>query len=239
MQMTRKLKILRVPKLSDQISDFFISEIENGSLQPGDLLPSEAELSDQFKVSRTVIREALGRLKYDGLLESSQGSRSKVAEDSANRVFRMNRLEASNLSEISFLYEFRSILESEAAALAAKRRTDGDLKEMQRIIEVLNQASAERHDGTAENVNFHKKITDASKNPYLSDFMKFLGSKIRDLVQADRDSSQQVGLPPEVQKEHIAIFESISQKDSEKAREAVKTHLLNAAKRRGLPIKIT
>ncbi len=237
--MIRKLKILRVPKLSDQISDFFISEIENGTLQPGDLLPSEAELSEQFKVSRTVIREALGRLKYDGLLESSQGSRSKVAEDSANRVFRMNRLEASNMAEIGFLYEFRSILESEAAALAAKRRTDGDLKEMKRIIEVLNRASAERHDGTAANVNFHKKITDASKNPYLSDFMKFLGSKIRDLVQADRDSSQQVGLPPEVQKEHIAIFESISRKDSEKARESVKIHLHNAAKRRGLPIKVT
>lgn len=237
--MNRKLKILRVPKLSDQISDFFISEIENGTLQPGDLLPSEAELSDQFKVSRTVIREALGRLKYDGLLESSQGSRSKVAENSANRVFRMNRLEASNLTEIGFLYEFRSILESEAAALAAKRRTEGDLKEMKRIIEVLNQASAEGHDGTVENVNFHKKITDASKNPYLSDFMKFLGSKIHDLVQADRDSSKQVGLPPEVQKEHIAIFESISLKNSEKAREAVKTHLHNAAKRRGLPIKVT
>lgn len=226
---------MRVPKLSDQIADFLISEIESGAIKKGELLPSEAELSEQFKVSRTVIREALGRLKYDGLLESSQGSRSKVGTDSAKRVFRMNRLEANNLGEIGFLYEFRAILESEAAALAAKRRTDEDLEEMKQLIELLNQASAERRDGTSENVDFHTTVTNASKNPYLSDFMNFLGNKIRDLVQADRDNSKQAGLPPAVQKEHIAIFEAIVRMDPEKAREAVNTHLQNAAKRRGLP----
>jgi GntR family transcriptional repressor for pyruvate dehydrogenase complex len=226
---------MRAPKLSDQIADFLIAEIESETVHPGELLPSEAELSDQFNVSRTVIREALGRLKYDGLLESSQGSRSKVASDSAKRVFRMNRLEANNLDEIGFLYEFRAILESEAAALAAKRRTSEDLEDMKRLIETLNQASNAHRDGTAENVDFHKTVTTASKNPYLTDFMKFLGNKIRDLVQADRDSSKQAGLPPEVQKEHIAIFEAIAQMDPDKAREAVKTHLRNAAIRRGLP----
>lgn len=236
MKLSRKPKIVRVPKLSDQISDFLISEIESGTLKAGELLPSEAELSEQFNVSRTVIREALGRLKYDGLLESSQGSRSKVAADGSKRVFRMNQLEANNLGEIGFLYEFRAILESEAAALAAKRRTDEDLDEMEKLIAVLNRASEEHHDGTNENVNFHKRVTDASKNPYLYDFMEFLWSKIHDLVQADRDSSKQIGLPPEVQKEHIAIFEAISRKEPEEARKAVKTHIQNAAKRRGLNI---
>ena len=235
MKLTRRPKIMRAPKLSDQISDFLISEIENGIIKPGDLLPSEAELSDQFNVSRTVIREALGRLKYDGLLESSQGSRSRVVTDSAIRVFRMNRLEANNLDEIGSLYEFRAILESEAAALAAKRRTDEDLKDMEELIEALNRASREQRDGTEENVGFHKKITQASKNLYLVDFMKFLGHKIRDLVQADRDSSGQAGLPPEVQKEHIDIFNAIKGKDPQKAREAVKNHLKNAAGRRGIP----
>jgi GntR family transcriptional regulator, transcriptional repressor for pyruvate dehydrogenase complex len=236
MKLSRKPNIVRVPKLSDQISDFLISEIDSGTLKAGEFLPSEAELSEQFNVSRTVIREALGRLKYDGLLESSQGSRSKVAADGSKRVFRMNQLEANNLGEIGFLYEFRAILESEAAALAAKRRTDEDLDEMKKLIAILNRASEEHYDGTNENVNFHKRVTEASKNPYLFDFMEFLGSKIRDLVQADRDSSKQIGLPPEVQEEHIAIFEAISQKEPEEARKAVKTHIQNAAKRRGLNI---
>ena len=236
MKLIRKPKIVRAPKLSDQISEFLISEIEAGTVQLGELLPSEADLADQFQVSRTVIREALGRLKYDGILESSQGSRSKVSKDSAKQVFRMNRLKAKNLDEVRLLYEFRSILESEAAALAATRRTDEDLDDMKRLIKVLNTAYDQRLDGTRENVEFHKKVTDASKNPYLSDFMNFLSSKIRDLVQADRDSSKQTGLPLEVQKEHIAIFEAITKKDPEKARAAVKTHINNAAKRRGMPV---
>ena len=236
MKLLRKLKIVRAPKLSEQISDFLISEIEGGTFQPGELLPSEADLADQFQVSRTVIREALGRLKYDGLLESSQGSRSRVSDDSGKQVFRMNRLKANNLNEVGLLYEFRSILESEAAALAARRRTDDDLKEMKQLIKALDEAHDQQLDGTNENVEFHKKVTDASKNPYLSDFMNFLSNKIRDLVQADRDSSKQAGLPLEVQKEHIAIFEAITRKDPEKAREAIKTHLHNAARRRGMPV---
>lgn len=232
----KKPEIIRVPKLSDQVADFIISEIEKGTFKPGELLPSEAELSNQFEVSRTVIREALGRLKYNGILESTQGSRSKVAEEGSTRVFLMNHLEASNLEEIGYLYEFRAILESEAAALAAKRRTKKDLQKLERLIEALNKAKAEGQDGTIENVEFHKAVTNSSKNHFLSGFMNFFGNKIRDMVQADRNHSKVVGLPSEVQDEHINIFEAIVHKDPDKAREAVLNHLKNAAKRRGANI---
>jgi GntR family transcriptional repressor for pyruvate dehydrogenase complex len=236
MKFMKKPEILRVPNLTDQIADFLISEIEKGAFKPGEVLPSEAELSKQFDVSRTVIREAMGRLKYDGILESSQGSRSKVVEESAVRVFRMSRLEANNLNEIGYLYEFRAILESQAAALAAKRRKNKDLNRIKRLIDAMEKSMTEGLDATIENVEFHKAVTRASKNPFLSDFMNFLGNKIRDLVQADRNHSKVVGLPKEVQKEHIIIFEAISKQDANRAREAVMTHLKNAANRRGLTI---
>ena len=236
MKFTKIPKIQQLPKLSDQVSDFLISEIEKGAFRPGELLPSEAELSKLFNVSRTVIREALGRLKYDGLLESSRGSKSKVAADSAKRAFRMNRLDDNNLIEIVYLYEFRAILESEAAALAANRRTEDDLKYMKSLIEAMNKACQDAYDATMENVKFHKAVTKASKNPFLSDFMNFLGDKIIDLVQADRDFSQHVGLPLEVQNEHIILFEAISQQKPDKARKAVLMHLINAVERRGATI---
>ena len=236
MKYLRKPKILRAPKLSDQVADFLISEIEIGAFKLGELLPSEAELSEQFKVSRTVIREALGRLKYDGLLESNQGSKSKVAAKSAKRAFRMKKLDANNFLEIGYLYEFRAILESEAAALAAKRRTEDNLDNLKNLIEVMNQACQDAFDATNENVEFHKAVTKASKNPFLSDFMNFLGNRILDLVQADRDLSQHMGLPLEVQNEHITIFKAIKQQKPDKAREAVLMHIKNAAKRRGLSI---
>jgi len=236
MKNIRAPKILRAPKLSDQVADFLISEIKRGGFKLGELLPSEAELSEQFNVSRTVIREALGRLKYDGLLESNQGSKSKVAAESAKRAFRMKKLDANNLLEIGYLYEFRAILESEAAALAAKRRAEDDLNNLKSLIEVMNQACKDALDATNENVEFHKAVTKASKNPFLSDFMNFLGNKILDLVQADRDLSQHKGLPLEVQNEHISIFKAIKHQKPEKAREAVLMHLKNATKRRGLSI---
>jgi GntR family transcriptional regulator, transcriptional repressor for pyruvate dehydrogenase complex len=236
MKFTKIPKIQQLPKLSDQVSDFLISEIEKGAFRPGELLPSEAELSKLFNVSRTVIREALGRLKYDGLLESSRGSKSKVAADSAKRAFRMNRLDDKSLIEIGYLYEFRAILESEAAALAANRRTEDDLKNMKSLIEAMNKACQDAYDATSENVKFHKAVTKASKNPFLSDFMNFLGDKIIDLVQADRDFSQHVGLPLEVQNEHIILFEAISQQKPDKARKAVLMHLKNAVERRGATI---
>jgi len=91
-------------------------------------------------------------------------------------------------------------------------------------------------DGTAVNVDFHMKIVEASRNPFLEDFMRFFSGKIWDLVQADRNHSDKKGLPPEVQEEHIAIFKAISAGDSDNARNATLTHIKNAAKRRGLTI---
>ena len=236
MKFLKKPRIKRVPNLSDQVAKFLASELEKGSIQPGEPLPSEAELSKRFKVSRTVIREALSRLKYDGLLESKQGSKSIVAEPGTKRVFRLDRLEVTDLAEIGYLYEFRTILESAAAALAAKRRSPEDLDKLGLHLETLDRAARDGIDGTAANIDFHMGIVKASGNPFLKDFMRFFSGKIWDLVQADRDHSTYQGLPPEVQQEHVTIFEAISAGDPDKAREAILNHLKNASKRRGLTI---
>ena len=218
------------------MTDFLASEIEKGSYKSGEVLPSEAKLSARFEVSRTVIREALARLKYDGLIESRQGSKCRVVESGTKRVYRLDKLEDRDSNEIGYLYEFRAILESEAAFLAAKRRSKEDIARLDRCVEALDQATQKGLDGTTENVDFHLAVVDASGNPFLSDFMHFLSGKIWDLVQADRDHSKQKGLPPEVQQEHVAISEAISTGNQNKAREAVLTHLKNAAKRRGINI---
>jgi DNA-binding FadR family transcriptional regulator len=236
MEFTNKLELKRAPKLSDQVADFLISEIKNGTLAPGEYLPSEAQLTAKFGVSRTVVREALGKLKYNGLLESSQGSRTRVAEEGTKRVFRMDELEPLNLDEMGYLYEFRAILESEASALAAKRREDKDIDDLEVLIEQLNKAKEERLDGTDKNVDFHKLIVRASKNPFIIEFINFLSGKIFNLVQSDRNNSNHIGLPPDVQNEHIKIFEAIKEGNPIKARSATLDHITNAAKRRDLKI---
>ena len=236
MKFSGEPNLKRAPKLSEQIADFLISEIKKGSFAPGEYLPSEALLSNQFSVSRTVIREALSKLKYDGLLESSQGSKTRVTEAGIKRVFRMEELEPFNLEELGYLYELRTILESEASSLAAMRRKAKDIDEMKILIEKLNMAVEQRLDGTDDNVKFHKAVANASQNPYISQFMSFLSGKIYDLVHADRKHSKHDGLPHDVQQEHINIFQAIKDGNAAQARKATIIHLTNAAKRRGLKI---
>ena len=236
MTFSSKPEIKRAPKLSDQVVEFITAEIDAGTFTAGDYLPSEADLSAHFGVSRTVIREALGKLKYAGLLASSQGSKTKVAEEGGQRFFRMDALEPVNLEEIGFLYEFRAILESEASALAARRRDDENLETLSLLIERLNAAVAQGQDGTEENIEFHKEIVKASKNPFINGFMNFLSGKIYNLVQEDRNQSKHPGLPREVQHEHIKIFDAIKDGDPSAARIATRVHIKNAANRRGLNI---
>ena len=236
MKFSKRPELQRAPKLSDQIADFLTAEIKNGRILPGEFLPSEAELSTQFEVSRTVIREALGKLKYYGLLESSQGSKTRVSEAGTQRVFHMDELEPVNLDEVGYLYEFRAILESEASALAAKRHQKEDIDNLKKLIEKLNQAVEQGLDGTDENVAFHKAIVGASKNPFIIEFMRFLSGKIFDLVLSDRKHSKHIGLPPDVQQEHILIFQAIVGGDVDRARNATLKHIKNAAERRGLKI---
>ena len=226
----------RAPRLSEQIAEFLISEIKKGSFSPGEYLPSEAILSNQFSVSRTVIREALSKLKHDGLLESSQGSKTRVTKTEVKRIFRVEELEPFNLEELGYLYELRTILESEASSLAAKRRKEKDINKLKVLIEKLNKAVEQGLDGTDDNVKFHKAVAKASQNPYISEFMNFLSGKIYDLVQSDRKHSKHVGLPHDVQGEHINIFQAIKEGNASKARKATIIHLTNAAQRRGLTI---
>jgi GntR family transcriptional regulator, transcriptional repressor for pyruvate dehydrogenase complex len=236
MKFSSEPNLKRAPKLSEQIAEFLISEIKKGSFAPGEYLPSEAILSKQFSVSRTVIREALSKLKHDGMLESSQGSKTRVTESGVKKVFRMEELEPFNLEELGYLYELRTILESEASSLAAKRRNKNDLNELKALIDKLDIAVKLGLDGTVDNVKFHKAVAKASQNPYISEFMSFLSSKIYDLVNADRKHSKHTGLPHDVQGEHINIFQAIKEKNAAKARDATILHLTNAAKRRGLTI---
>ena len=67
-------KVSLAPSLSDQVTEALLSRIESGRLKPGEKLPPEAALASEFGVSRTVVREAISRLKQEGLVESRQGS---------------------------------------------------------------------------------------------------------------------------------------------------------------------
>lgn len=236
MKFSREPKFNKGPSLSEQVAEFITSEINKGSFQKGDHLPSESELSYRFNVSRTVIREALSRLKNDGTLETSQGRRTKVTRNNAKAHFRFKGLKQKPLETLTLMFEFHTILEVNAAALAAERRDKEDLTKLYRCLELLNIALQEGHEGTNANVEFHQSFINACRNPFIKDFISYLSDKFYEIIQADHSQPSNLPLTPDSYREHMAIYNAISDGDPKKARTAVLRHRMNAAKRRGLPV---
>ena len=232
MKFSREPNLKREPKLTEQVASFLASEIRQGTIQPGESLPSEAELSYRFNVSRTVIREALAQLKYEGILESKQGRRTKVAAG-PKRAF---RLKTSQPVKFAQLYELKALIEGDATALASVRRSQHDIKKLESCLKTLTKSMEEGIDGTSANFDFHQLITKASGNRYISEFIRYLDEILWDLIQGDEGQSSNLPLTPISLKEHVAIFNAIVKKNPNQAREAVHNHLKNSARRRGISI---
>jgi GntR family transcriptional repressor for pyruvate dehydrogenase complex len=236
-KLPKKAKFKKAPQLSEQVAKFLASKIEEGSLRPGEKLPPEALLAEQFGVSRTVIREAFARLKGDGLINSKHGTGSIVAAAGKLQTFRLDGLEQAKSRELGYLYEMRAVLEGYAAYLTAERCNQKDTEKMKRYLEDMAQCLEKGSDGSSSDLRFYEILVEASGNPYLRDFLLFLNAKLMNLTQKTReDSRKQYGVPMMIQQEHMAIFEAISRGDPEKAREAALAHIKNAATRLGITI---
>lgn len=234
MKFSKEPTLKREPKLSEQVADFLAAEISSGNIRQGLSLPSEAELSYRFNVSRTVIREALARLKNDGLITSRQGSRSKVTKG-PRRSF---HLKPSQPADIQHLYELKALMEGDAAALAAVRSSRNHIEKLRRCLHTLTRALEHGIEGTSANFDFHEIVIGASGNQFLIDFIRFLNEKLWDIIQADRGQTSNLPLTPDSLKEHEVIFNVIAKRDPVAARDAVYSHFKNAAKRRGIAFDI-
>lgn len=222
--------------LSEKVADILLAEIQAGTIKPGQTLPPEAELGENFGVSRTVIREALARLKSDGLLETQQGRGATLVESAQRSAFRLEAA-GGGARDPNHLFELRAILEGDAAALAAWRRSRAHIRRLRDCLERMQAAVADGSDGTAPDFEFHRIVAEASGNPYLLEFMKFLNFKLVDTIRAARThSSLRPNWPQRVQKEHVAICDAIAEGNADRARTAMIRHITNASRRLGLDI---
>lgn len=236
-RLSDKYKLEQPQRLPDQVAEILEQEIQKGNWRPGDKLPSEAALSQKFGVSRAVVREALSRLKYEGLLDSQQGKGIIVVGTSGRRSFRLQNLQKLDSNDLSQLFELRVILDSAAAAMAARRCKKKQLKRLKSALNHMSDTIRSDTDGTAPDFEFHTGIAEASGNNYLQALIQFLNDKIEQVIHEARSHSRmRPGLPADVQKEHVAIYRALAGQNPEKARKAALTHLQNAAKRLGLTI---
>jgi len=214
--------------LSDQVADVMAARIRAGHLVAGDKLPTEAALVDQFSVSRTVVREALSRLKSLGLVESKQGSGVFVKEIGFSPLNFEAKSVASRQAVIQMV-EVRRALEAEVAALAAQRRTNADIKHIHKSIANLDKAVLAGGDGVSEDVLYHLAIAEAARNPFLMGTLQYLGQFLQGATRVTRaNEARRADFARQVRDEHALICQAIEAGDAEAARKAAALHMDNA-----------
>lgn len=221
----------RVKKFSDQVYEEVMARIVSGELPSGERLPSESVLADTFGVSRPVIREALARLRADGVIVSRHGSGSYVQRKPAVDFLRLAPM--GGVADVLRAYEYRVALEGEAAWLAAERRTETDLRALAAALKDMHTALEQGKVGAEADLRFHRAVAAATKNQLFEFSMEALSAYIAEGVALTRKLSLKVGRArlELVQSEHEAIYQAVRRRDSDGARLAMRTHIGNARDR--------
>ncbi len=219
--------------LSDSLVNWFYRELNNGSLKPGDSLPSERELCEQFGVSRTVVREALSYLKKDGVIDTGQGKKTTVVENIHARSFKVGDFPVKDEETFREIIEFLIFFESGAAKIAASKRDSTDLKKIQQALLSMELAIMNGELADHEDYLFHRSIVEATHNGYFIDLNEHLDHSVRKLIRQARLNTSKYShdLVHDVFSEHTQIFENIKCGNCDGAASAAENHLRQAAKR--------
>jgi GntR family transcriptional repressor for pyruvate dehydrogenase complex len=216
-------------RLADQVAATLSEEIESGRLAEGDRLPTEVELVRQLGVSRTVVREALSRLRNAGLIEPRQGIGVFVLP----RRTRPLDLEAADTkAKVLQIVEVRRAMEGEAAHLAATRATPLDLARMRQALDAIDSAVGAGGDGVDEDLAFHRSIAESTGNTVMVSTLRYLGDVSRSGIRVTRaNEARRNDFIEAVRAEHHAVLAAIEARDAEAARMAARLHMNHAAAR--------
>ena len=215
-------RIRREPRLSDRVAALLLDTIVARGLQPGDRLPSERELGEQFGVSRTVIREAVRALAAKGVIEVRTGSGLRVAAVDASAVSEsMSLFLRGGTVDYSKVHEVRRLLEVEIAGLAAERASDADVERIRTVAEQMEGALDDVEKASRLDLAFHRAIARATNNELYLLLLDSIGEAQLEI----RRGNLQSGAAPETIKAHRMIVERIAARDAEGARSAMESHL--------------
>jgi len=200
------------------------SLITSGELKSGDRLPPERKLAETFGVSRSHVREALKKLEFYGILKTLPQSGTIVAGMGMTALEGLitDVLKLEN-SDFASLVETRLILETEAASLAAMRRTPEDIKTLQEAMEEFEAKVLNGDPAVEEDLMFHLKIAEASKNNVLKSLMLIITPDIVHSFNSLKVCEDGRSLTSV--EEHKGILQSIINQEPEKARKTVEQHL--------------
>jgi DNA-binding FadR family transcriptional regulator len=209
--------------LSDRVAERMREAIVDGTFKPGDLLPSERELGDDFGVSRTVVREAIRSLAAKGMLATRSGRGVRVAAVDSQVVADSLHLYLQGIGGVDYssVHEVRTVLERRMAHLAAERATDLQVDELRQVLEHM-RAATDAEAASIEDVNFHRKIAEMTENPLFPVLMDSIRGVLLEIRRATLSvpgrSATAVGY-------HERILDRIEQHDPDGAEREMRDHL--------------
>jgi GntR family transcriptional regulator, transcriptional repressor for pyruvate dehydrogenase complex len=220
--------------LVSEIVESLAASIRDGQLTAGDKLPTEAEIMVRFDVSRTVVRESLSRLQASGLVETRHGIGTFVLPPQDAGNFRIAAADFATVADVISVLELRISLETEAAGLAAQRRTTANLQAMEAALLAFSDSIKQDSDAVPPDFQFHMEVARSTGNRHFADLMTYLGTMIipRTRVNTAQNAPEgRLNYLQRVHAEHESIYSAIRDQDAEAARAAMRTHLANSRER--------
>jgi len=221
----------KTPRMSARIYNDILSRIVEGEFKAGSILPTEHALAEHFATSRPTVREALAQLRADGMIATRRGSGSLVVRRPDPDIRHFAPLET--LSDIRRCYDFRSVIESRAAALAAQYATEADIAAIERGCSQLAVGVESSGTGANDDFAFHMAVARASKNQFFVTALSAIQEQMLFSMNLSLNLSRMKSVErlQLVQREHRALLEAIQQRDARRAEQAARDHLERAMER--------
>lgn len=232
----RTVPAVKRTRLPDQIATHLMRQIVESDLPAGTLLPTEADLVEQFAVGKSAVREAVRIVSTKGLVEVVQGSGMRVTPRQRWNLIdpELIAIISDSIVSIAHLMELRLALEPSIAAHAAARATDEQVEELAALVEASAMRLGDTEGIVARDMEFHNVVTEAADNPL---YPILLGAVAELQVELRRkvvmtEKGRDHGI-----EYHRRIVEAIRAHDPDHARTMMSEHLKSVAEDLGLAIE--
>ena len=218
---------VKTKKVYMKIVEQIMNLIKEGKLKPGEKLPPEQVLSEEFGTSRPSVREALSALEILGITES-RGGRGNFIRDNLGSPLYEQRFKELEEGESPFeILEARKAVETEIVGLAAKKATKEDIVSIRESLDKMKSAMTNISGIMEFDREFHINIAKAAHNSLLFSMMTYLADLLKEKLWVNlKEKSWSIpGRPQKYLEEHIEIFNAIKNKDSKGARNRMYDHL--------------
>ncbi|GMA98074.1 FadR/GntR family transcriptional regulator [Pelosinus sp. IPA-1] len=221
------MQILKA-NITQQVIEYLKKNIENGTWAVGEKIPSENNLTEILGVSRASVRVAIQQFIALDALQSIQGKGTFVKTNNITGVgSNLNAIDEANYDDIIQVLEFRRIIETECAYIAAQQATDETINNLKRYLGNMKDSIDQSEEFVKQDMLFHEEICHATGNRLLENCLKDV---FQQTAKNHKQMNEAFGYNDGIYY-HTLLLKAIQNKDARKAKNLMKEHLQQAIER--------